>query len=57
MKVMLFGYFRGGTSFAGELFAENPDSFYMFEPLHSLEAQFERAKKRELRANPDALEK
>ena len=33
-KVVLIAYHRGGSSFLGELFNQNPDAFYWFEPLN-----------------------
>ena len=32
-RVLLFAYYRGGSSFIGDLFNHNPDVFYWFEPL------------------------
>ena len=32
-KVVLMTYFRGGSTFLGELLNQNQDAFYMFEPL------------------------
>ena len=32
-KVLIFATYRSGSSFIGELFQQNPDVFYMFEPL------------------------
>ena len=34
--VILFGYPRTGSSFTGELFNQNPDAFYLYEPLHDI---------------------
>ena len=33
-KVILATYFRGGSTFLGEMLNNNPDAFYMFEPLN-----------------------
>ena len=35
-KVLVVGYMRGGTSVLGELFNQNPDALYWFEPLAGL---------------------
>ena len=35
-KVILWTYFRSGSSFFGELFQNNPAAFYLFEPLDGL---------------------
>ena len=32
-RVVLLAYYRGGSSFLGEIFAQNPEVFYWFEPL------------------------
>jgi hypothetical protein len=32
-RVILLTYHRGGSSFLGEIFAQNPEVFYWFEPL------------------------
>ena len=32
-KLLLVTYWRGGSTFLGELFEENHDVFYWFEPL------------------------
>ena len=32
-KVVLVAYYRGGSSFFGELFNQNSEAFYWFEPL------------------------
>ena len=37
-KLLLLTYQRGGSSFLGELFNNNPESLYVFEPLDSLYA-------------------
>ena len=34
-KLLLFTYYRGGSTFLGEMFNQNPDVFYLFEPLIS----------------------
>ena len=34
--VVLFGYPRTGSSFAGEIFNRNPQAFYVYEPLHDI---------------------
>ena len=33
IKVLLVAYFRGGSSFFGELFNRNPEAIYWYEPL------------------------
>ena len=38
VKVLMVTYMRGGSSFLGELFAQNPDAYYMFEPLDAFYA-------------------
>ena len=35
-KILLFTYYRGGSSFLGQIFAQNIQAFYFFEPLHNL---------------------
>jgi hypothetical protein len=35
-KILLFTYYRGGSSFLGQIFAQNIKAFYFFEPLHNL---------------------
>ena len=32
IKVLLLTYMRSGSTFTGELFNQNPDAFYWFEP-------------------------
>ena len=32
-RVVLVTYYRGGSTFLGEIFNQNPDVFYWFEPL------------------------
>ena len=32
-QVLLYTYYRGGSSFLGDVFNNNPDVFYWFEPL------------------------
>ena len=34
--VVLLAYYRGGSSFLGELMNQNPDVFYVFEPLRGV---------------------
>ena len=34
--VILFAYYRSGSSFTGELFNQNTDAFYFYEPLHDI---------------------
>ena len=34
-KVLILTSMKSGSSFLGQLFATNPDIFYLFEPLHS----------------------
>ena len=34
-KVLLMTYYRGGSSFFGQLFAQNKEAFYWFEPLYT----------------------
>ena len=36
VKLLLFAYFRSGSSFAGDFFANSPDSFYQFEPMRAI---------------------
>ena len=36
IKVLAAGYFRGGSSFLGQLFNQHDDAFYWFEPFASL---------------------
>jgi len=33
VKVVLAAYYRGGSSFLGEILNNNPEALYMFEPL------------------------
>ncbi len=35
-KILLVTFYRGGSSFLGELFRFNPDFLYWFEPLHGI---------------------
>ncbi|XP_013382625.1 carbohydrate sulfotransferase 1-like [Lingula anatina] len=35
--VLIVTYVRSGSSLVGELFNQNPDAFYMFEPTHELD--------------------
>ncbi len=35
-KVLLLTYYRGGSTFLGEIFRRNPEAFYWFEPLGGL---------------------
>ena len=35
-RVVLLGYYRGGSSFLGELMNQNPHIFYVFEPLRGV---------------------
>ena len=35
-KVLLMTYYRGGSSFFGQLFAQNKEAFYWFEPLYTI---------------------
>ena len=35
-KVWVISYQRCGSSFFGEIFDENPDGFFMYEPLDAL---------------------
>jgi hypothetical protein len=32
-KVLLVTHFRGGSTFLGQLFNQNPEAFYWFEPF------------------------
>ncbi|KAK2148415.1 hypothetical protein LSH36_499g02034 [Paralvinella palmiformis] len=34
--ILLVTYYRGGSTFLGEIFAQHPDAFYWFEPLRGL---------------------
>ena len=34
--ILLLTYYRGGSTFLGEIFAQHPDVFYWFEPLRGL---------------------
>ena len=34
-KLILVTYYRSGSTFLGQLFNQNPDAFYWFEPLHN----------------------
>ena len=36
-KILLMAYYRSGSSFLGQIFAQNAESFYWFEPLDSKE--------------------
>ncbi|CAH1788376.1 unnamed protein product, partial [Owenia fusiformis] len=40
-KVIIFTYRRSGSSFFAELFNQNPDVFYMFEPLKAIEDNYD----------------
>ncbi|XP_076438080.1 carbohydrate sulfotransferase 1-like [Babylonia areolata] len=42
-KVIIMTYMRSGSSFVGELFNHHGQTFYVFEPLFSLEKQSDRA--------------
>ena len=33
VKIILYTYMRSGSSFTGELFARDKDTFYLFEPV------------------------
>ena len=33
---MIVTYMRSGSTFTGDLFNQNPDVFYVFEPLHAI---------------------
>ena len=35
-KVVLLAYYRGGSSMLGELMNQNPEVFYVFEPLRGV---------------------
>ncbi|XP_060778907.1 carbohydrate sulfotransferase 1-like [Neoarius graeffei] len=39
-QIHLFSQARSGSSFAGQLFNQNPDIFYMFEPLYHAQQTF-----------------
>ncbi|XP_013419072.1 carbohydrate sulfotransferase 1-like [Lingula anatina] len=34
--VLIFGYYRSGSSFIGEMFNRNPNALYIFEPLFNI---------------------
>ena len=36
IRVLVFGYMRGGTSLLGELLNQDRDTFYMFEPVDGI---------------------
>lgn len=36
VKVIILGYFRTGSTLVGEMLQQNPETFYMFEPLFTL---------------------
>ena len=36
VKVILYTYMRSGSSFTGELFARDKDTFYLFEPVDGM---------------------
>ncbi len=40
LRVIILTQMRSGSSFTGELFNNNDDFFYLFEPLHYLEPKF-----------------
>lgn len=35
--VVILTYMRSGSTFTGDIIQRNPDVFYVFEPLHSVE--------------------
>ena len=39
-KILLVTYHRGGSTFLGEIFAQNDDVFYWYEPLRNLHRLF-----------------
>ncbi|XP_071949464.1 carbohydrate sulfotransferase 5-like [Antedon mediterranea] len=41
VKVILLGNMRTGSSYVGEIFNQNPDFFYVFEPLHAVDKRYE----------------
>ena len=36
VKIILYTYFRSGSSFTGEMFARDKDTFYLFEPVDGM---------------------
>lgn len=36
-NVIIVGYHRSGSSFLGEMFNRNPNAFYIFEPIHTID--------------------
>ena len=37
-KVIIVAYHRSGSSFLGEMFNRNPNAFYLFEPIHTIDS-------------------